>query len=184
MSGNERATAVLGGGCFWCLEAVFEQLEGVRAVKSGYAGGHVPNPGYRAVCTGTTGHAEVVRVEYDPAALSFEDLLRVFFTIHDPTTLDRQGNDVGSQYRSAVFVADANERRRAEAVRDEIAAAGIWRDPIVTEIVEHATFFPAEPEHDRYFARNPGAGYCRVVIEPKVVKFRQQHAARLRTAAA
>ena len=181
MAGERSATAVLGGGCFWCLEAVYEELAGVRAVKSGYAGGRSADPSYRQVCAGTTGHAEVVRVTYDPDALSYEDLLRVFFTIHDPTTRDRQGADVGSQYRSVIFVADADERRRAEAVRDEVA--GLWRDPIVTAIVEAAPFYPAEAEHDRYFARNPGAGYCRAVVEPKVAKFRKSFSARLRKAA-
>ena len=172
--------AVLGGGCFWCLEAVYEQLKGVTAVKSGYSGGHVPDPRYRAVCTGTTGHAEVVRVTYDPAVLSYEDLLRVFFTIHDPTTLNRQGNDLGTQYRSAIYVADAAERARATAVRDEIKREGVWDGPIVTEITELGVFYPAEQEHDHYFAQNPGSGYCQVVVAPKVAKFRKSFAERLR----
>ncbi len=184
MAVEETAVAVLGGGCFWCLEAVYEELQGVHAVKSGYAGGHVANPSYRRVCTGETGHAEVVRVTYDPGVLSYEDLLRVFFTIHDPTTRNAQGNDVGTQYRSVIVVEDDEERRRAEAVRDEVASNGIWRGPIVTEIVTGAIFYPAEPEHDHYFARNPGAGYCRVVVEPKVVKFRKAFADRLRKTAA
>ena len=183
MSQDRTAETVLGGGCFWCLEAVYEQLDGVRAVKSGYAGGKDADPSYRQVCGGGTGHAEVVRVSYDPDRLSYEDLLRVFFTIHDPTTRDRQGNDVGSQYRSVIFTRDEDERARATAVRDEIERAGIWPAPIVTAIVGDAPFYPAEPEHDHYFARNPGAGYCRVVIEPKVAKFRKQHAARLKAAA-
>lgn len=177
------ADAVLGGGCFWCLEAVYEQLEGVRAVKSGYAGGHVPDPSYAEVCTGRTGHAEVVRVTYDPAVLGYEDLLRVFFTIHDPTQLNRQGNDVGTQYRSVIFTEDAAEQARAVAVRDEIAASGIWDGRIVTEIAGAAPFYPAEPEHDHYFERNPVSGYCQVVVAPKVAKFRKQFAARLRKAA-
>ena len=174
------AEAVLGGGCFWCLEAVYEQMRGVSAVKSGYCGGHVENPRYRAVCTGTTGHAEVVRVRYDPAVLSYEDLLRVFFTIHDPTTVDRQGNDVGSQYRSVIFVADADERARALAVRDEVARAGVWDGPIVTEIADLPIFYPAEAEHDHYFAEHPESGYCQVVVAPKVAKFRKGFAERLR----
>lgn len=172
--------AVVGGGCFWCLEAVYEQVRGVVAVKSGYSGGTVVAPTYEAVCTGRTGHAEVVRVTYDPTVLPYEDLLRVFFTIHDPTTRDRQGNDVGPQYRSIIFVADAEERARATAVRDEITAAAIWDGPIVTEIADAAPFYPAEAEHDRYFVRNPGSGYCRVVVAPKVAKFRKQFAARLK----
>ena len=184
MAEDRSASAVLGGGCFWCLEAVYEELDGVRAVKSGYAGGHVVDPAYRKVCAGTTGHAEVVRVTYDPDVLSYEDLLRVFFTIHDPTTKDRQGNDVGTQYRSVIVVADDDERRRAAAVRDEIASADVWRGPLTTEIITGAAFYPAEAEHDHYFARNPGAGYCRVVVEPKVVKFRRAFADRLKKSAA
>ncbi len=182
MAEQGHAQAVLGGGCFWCLEAVYAGLDGVLAVKSGYAGGIVINPSYEQVCSGRTGHAEVVRVLYDPGVLSYEDLLRVFFSIHDPTTRDRQGNDVGTQYRSVVFTADDAERSRAVAVRDEIAERGIWNDPIVTEIVAAAPFYPAEPEHDDYFARNPGAGYCRVVVAPKVAKFRREFASRLRAA--
>ncbi len=184
MAGNRSAIAVLGGGCFWCLEAVYEELQGVRAVKSGYAGGHVVGPDYRQVCMGTTGHAEVVRVTYDPDVLAYEDLLRVFFTIHDPTTRDRQGNDVGTQYRSVIVVSDDDERRRAATVRAEIASAGLWLGPLVTEIVGDVPFYPAEPEHDHYFARNPGAGYCRVVVEPKVVKFRRAFSDRLKKTAA
>ena len=176
------ATAVLGGGCFWCLEAVYADLQGVTAVKSGYAGGTTAHPTYRQVCSETTGHAEVVRVTYDPSILSYEDLLRVFFAIHDPTTPNRQGNDVGTQYRSVIFTADDAERARAIAIRDEIAQRGIWDHPIVTEIVGPAEFWPAEPEHDNYFALNPGAGYCRVVVAPKVAKFRKEFASRLRAA--
>ncbi len=178
-----RAQAVLGGGCFWCLEAVYDELVGVTDVLSGYAGGHVGRPSYEQVCTGTTGHAEVVRVSYDPARLSYADLLRVFFTIHDPTTPNRQGADVGTQYRSVIFVADDEERRIAEAIRAEIEAAAIWDGEIVTEIVDLPTFHPAEPEHHDYFAKHPGAGYCRVVVAPKVAKFRKQFAGRLKQAA-
>ena len=178
------ATAVLGGGCFWCVEAVYKDLEGVSAVLSGYAGGRTENPSYEAVCTGTTGHAEVVRVTYDPAVLGYADLLRVFFTIHDPTTLNRQGKDVGTQYRSVIYVAGDEERRTAQAVRDEIAAAGVWDAPIVTEIAPVPTFYPAEPEHHDYFALHPGAGYCRVVIAPKVSKFRKAFRDRLKQGAA
>ena len=173
------AQAVLGGGCFWCVEAVYKDLRGVSEVVSGYAGGHVADPTYERVCSGTTGHAEVVRITYDPDALSYPDLLRVFFTIHDPTTRDRQGGDVGTQYRSVIFVANDEERRLAEAVRAEIEAAAVWDGDIVTEITDLPPFYPAEPEHHDYYAKHPGAGYCRVVIAPKVAKFRKQFAARL-----
>ncbi len=176
------AEAILGGGCFWCLEAVYAELEGVTAVKSGYAGGATPNPTYEQVCTGRTGHAEVVRVTFDPTRLSYDDLLRIFFAIHDPTTRDRQGNDVGTQYRSVIFTSDKDQHARALAIRDEVAARKIWDNPIVTQIVPAATFYGAEPEHDNYFARNPGAGYCRVIVAPKVAKFRREYASRLRAA--
>nr|WP_321983022.1 peptide-methionine (S)-S-oxide reductase MsrA [uncultured Lichenicoccus sp.] len=178
------ADAVLGGGCFWCVEAVYKDLEGVSAVLSGYAGGRTENPSYEAVCSGTTGHAEVVRITYDPAVLSYADLLRVFFTIHDPTTPNRQGNDVGTQYRSVIFAEGDEERRIALAVRDEIAATGTWDAPIVTEIAPLPTFYPAEAEHFDYFALHPGAGYCRVVIAPKVSKFRKAFRDRLKQGAA
>jgi peptide-methionine (S)-S-oxide reductase len=178
------AQAVLGGGCFWCLEAVYKDLAGVTEVLSGYAGGHVDRPSYEQVCTGRTGHAEVVRVTYDPQVLSYTDLLRVFFTIHDPTTLNRQGADVGTQYRSVIFVANDEERRLAEAVRAEIEAAEIWDGEIVTEIADLPAFYPAEAEHHDYFALHPGSGYCRAVIAPKVAKFRKQFAGRLKQGAA
>lgn len=174
------ATATLAGGCFWCLEAVYDELEGVHGVKSGYAGGHVEHPSYEQVCTGTTGHAEVVRITFDPAAISYEDLLRLFFSIHDPTTKDRQGNDVGPQYRSAIFFHDEDQRRTAEAVMREVTSAGIYPAPLVTEVVPAGPFFPAEPYHDDYFARNPNQGYCMAVIAPKVAKFRKQHMERLK----
>lgn len=174
------ATATLAGGCFWCLEAVFDELEGVHAVKSGYAGGHVEHPSYQQVCTGTTGHAEVVRIAYDPAVIGYDDLLRVFFSIHDPTTKDRQGNDVGPQYRSAIFFHDEAQRRAAEAVLREVAEAGIYPGTIVTELGPAGPFYPAEAYHDDYFARNPGQGYCAAVIAPKVAKFRKQHLTRLK----
>ena len=176
----ERRSAVLGGGCFWCLEAVYKDLDGVSDVLSGYAGGHTAKPSYEQVCSGRTGHAEVVRVTYDPSVLSYEDLLRVFFTIHDPTTLNRQGGDTGTQYRSVIFTASPQERQAAEAVMREIAAAGIWDGPIVTELADLPTFYPAEAEHHDYFALHPGAGYCRVVIAPKVAKFRKQFSERLK----
>jgi len=174
----------LGGGCFWCLEAVFLDLRGVSRVVSGYAGGHVVKPSYEQVCGGRTGHAEVVQVTFDPAELSYADLLRVFFTIHDPTTPDRQGNDVGPEYRSIILTHSDEQRRIAEAVTREIADAGIWDDPIVTEIVPLQVFYPAEEYHQNYFANNPHSGYCRAVVAPKVAKFRKTFANRLRRPAA
>lgn len=179
--GEEVAT--LGGGCFWCLEAVFKDLEGVRRVRSGYAGGHVPDPTYKQVCTGRTGHAEVTEVVFDPAVLSYEDLLRVFFSIHDPTTRDRQGNDVGPQYRSIILTHSDRQRASAEAIIGEVNEAGLWPAPLVTEVVALETFYPAEPEHDDYFARNPWTGYCQVVVAPKVAKFRKTFAHRLKSGA-
>jgi peptide-methionine (S)-S-oxide reductase len=182
MAGSEIAT--LGGGCFWCLEAVYLELRGVTAVMSGYAGGHVQNPSYEEVCGKKTGHAEVVQITYDPGEVSYADLLRVFFTIHDPTTKDRQGNDVGPQYRSIIFTHDAAQKATAEAVTAEIAAEGIWPGKIVTEIVPLEKFWPAEPEHHNYFARNPWSGYCRAVVAPKVIKFRKGFSERLKKPAA
>ncbi len=173
-------TAILGGGCFWCLEAVFDGLAGVVSVESGYAGGSVANPGYDAVCSGRTGHAEVVRVTFDPAVLSFRDLLTVFFTIHDPTTPDRQGNDVGTQYRSVIFCQDEAQRATAEALVAELDAAKLWRRPIVTQIEGPAPFYEAEAYHQEYFDRNPAQPYCQLVVEPKVAKFRKQFAGRLK----
>ncbi|MBV9655164.1 MAG: peptide-methionine (S)-S-oxide reductase MsrA [Acetobacteraceae bacterium] len=172
--------AVLGGGCFWCLEAVFKELRGVRRVMSGYAGGHVADPSYKQVCGGRTGHAEVVQVTFRPDELSYADLLRVFFTIHDPTTRDRQGNDVGPQYRSIVLTTSDEQRQTAEAVKQELTAEEVWPAPIVSEIVPLQVFYPAEPEHHDYFARNPYAGYCQVVVAPKVRKFRKSFADRLK----
>jgi peptide-methionine (S)-S-oxide reductase len=177
-------TATLGGGCFWCLEAVFKDLRGVTWVMSGYAGGHVVNPTYKAVCGGRTGHAEVVQVKFDPAELDYADLLRVFFSIHDPTTVDRQGNDVGPQYRSIILTHSDAQRATAEAVMEEITDARIWPGKMVTQIEPLTTFYEAEPEHHDYFARNPWAGYCQVVVAPKVVKFRKQFHDRLKRAAA
>jgi peptide-methionine (S)-S-oxide reductase len=180
--GHEVAT--LGGGCFWCLEAVFQELRGVVSVTPGYAGGHVENPSYEQVCGKKTGHAEVVRVVFDPAELSYADLLRVFFSIHDPTTKDRQGNDVGPQYRSIIFAHSEAQAETARAVMEEIARAGLWDGPIVTELVPEAPFWPAEPEHHDYFARNPWSPYCRAVVAPKVMKFRKAFADRLKKPAA
>jgi len=169
-----RETATLAGGCFWCLEAVFDELKGVESVESGYSGGHVPNPGYRAVCTGTTGHAEAVQVVFDPGVISYEDVLRVFFATHDPTTLNRQGNDVGTQYRSAIFYHSPEQKTAAEKVMAEIGAAGIWGRPIVTEIVPFDKFYVAEDYHQEYFANNPYQPYCMAIVAPKVKKFRKQ----------
>jgi peptide-methionine (S)-S-oxide reductase len=176
--------ATLGGGCFWCLEAVFKDLRGVNSVMSGYAGGHVPNPTYEQVCSSRTGHAEVVQIRFDPQEVSYADLLRVFFTIHDPTTKDRQGNDIGPQYRSIILTHSDAQRQTAEAVMREITEAKLWPGRLTTEIVPLTVFYEAEPEHHDYFARNPYTGYCRAVVAPKVVKFRKQYADRLKRAAA
>jgi len=175
-----REVATLAGGCFWCLEAVFDQLEGVEDVVSGYAGGHVPNPTYKHVCTGETGHAEVVQVTFDPQVVSYRDLLKVFFAIHDPTTLNRQGGDVGTQYRSAIFTHSDEQEQAAEAVIGELNEAGIWDEPIVTEVSPFEVFYPAEEYHQEYFARNPYQAYCQIVIAPKVAKFRKQYLERLK----
>lgn len=175
-----RETATLGGGCFWCLEAVYQQLKGVHAVRSGYAGGHVDNPTYRQVCNGDTGHAEVVQVEYDPAVIGFGDLLRIFFTIHDPTTKDRQGADVGPQYRSIILSGNEAQAQTARDIIRELDAAGLWPDPIVTEVRPLERFWPAEDYHDDYYRRNGNQPYCQVVIAPKVAKFRKQFVDRLR----
>ncbi|HYA58374.1 MAG TPA: peptide-methionine (S)-S-oxide reductase MsrA [Thermoplasmata archaeon] len=172
--------ATLGGGCFWCTEAVFSDLRGVVSVLPGYSGGTLPNPTYEAVCTGRTGHAEVVQVTFDPAQLSYHDLLGIFFTTHDPTTPNRQGHDVGPQYRSVVFAHSPAQRATAEAVVRELEQAGIWRKKIVTEISPFSAFYPAEEYHRDYFRRNPEKAYCQAVIAPKVAKFRQQYQARLR----
>ena len=176
--------ATLGGGCFWCLEAVFKELRGVTWVMSGYASGHVANPTYYAVCGGTTGHAEVVQVKFDPAQLDYADLLRVFFAIHDPTTVNRQGNDVGTQYRSIILTQSEAQKATAGVVMDEIASAKIWNRPLVTQIEPLTVFHEAEEEHHDYFARNPWAGYCQVVVAPKVAKFRKQFMDRLKREAA
>ena len=172
--------ATFAGGCFWCLEAVFEQLRGVTKVVSGYSGGHVPNPSYQAVCTGTTGHAEVTQVTFEPDQISFGDLLHVFFAIHDPTTLDRQGGDVGTQYRSAIFYHDDAQRRTAEAVIGELEAEHVFDDPIVTKVEPLQAFYPAEEYHREYYRRNPNQGYCRAVIAPKVAKLRSKYLEKLK----
>src|SRR5215471_16683299 len=171
---QHRETATFGGGCFWCLEAVFEQLRGVQKVESGYAGGHIPNPTYPQVCTGATSHAEVVQVTFDPAVISYRDILDVFFATHDPTTLNRQGPDVGSQYRSAIFYHTPEQKQVAEHRIAELNKEGIWSRPIVTEVTALTTFYPAEDYHQGYFRGHPGQGYCQAVISPKVAKFRKR----------
>ncbi len=177
MSNNptQYEVATLGGGCFWCLEAPYDQLRGVISVESGYAGGHVVNPTYQQVCTGTTGHVEVVRVTFDPQVISYREILQVFFTLHDPTTLNRQGNDIGPQYRSAILYHSPEQQAIAEQVIAETTAAGIWPGPIVTEVVPVSNYYEAEEYHQEYFERNPYQGYCQVIIAPKVAKFRKQY---------
>lgn len=173
-------TATLGGGCFWCLEAVFERVEGVASVRSGYAGGSVAHPTYEEVCRGTTGHAEVVQVVFDPAVLSFADVLEIFFAIHDPTTLHRQGADVGTQYRSVIFHHTDAQRETARTMLADLDAQGIWDAPLVTQVAPLDTFWEAEKYHQEYFRRNPAQPYCAAVVAPKVAKFRQRFAHRLR----
>lgn len=174
MSSTEREVATLGGGCFWCLDAVYRELRGVEKVESGYAGGTKPSPTYREVCTGQTGHAEVVQITFDPTEITYRELLEVFFTIHDPTTKDRQGGDVGTQYRSIILTSSDAQARTAREVSAEITAEKVWDDPIVTKIEPLTTFYPAERYHQDYFANNTEQPYCRIVIEPKVVKFRKK----------
>jgi len=170
--------ATLGGGCFWCLEAVFDEMEGVLSVESGYMGGHVPNPDYRTVCTGRSGHVEVVQVTFDPAVASFRDILEVFFAIHDPTTMDRQGNDSGPQYRSVIFFHDDSQRATAEQLIAELDHDGGFGRPIVTELRPATAFYVAEDYHQEYFVNNPQQPYCSFVVSPKVKKFREKFAAR------
>lgn len=180
MDANGLETATLGAGCFWCVEAVFDDLEGVQDVVSGYSGGHKENPTYQEVCSETTGHAEVAQIEFDPSVLSYADLLRVFFTVHDPTTLNRQGNDIGTSYRSAVFYHSPEQKATAEAVIKEVTEEGIYDAPIVTEVTAFDKFWPAEDYHQEYFANNPNQPYCAAVVAPKVAKFRQKFAGRLK----
>ncbi len=170
----KQETATLAGGCFWCLEAVYDQLEGVLSVESGYMGGRNANPSYQEVCGGRTGHAEVVQIHFDAEVLSFRDLLHVFFEIHDPTTLNRQGNDAGTQYRSAIFYHSEEQRDTAGEVIRELEAAGTWRDPVVTEVSPASAFYRAEDYHQEYFANNPMQPYCQFVVSPKVQKFRKK----------
>jgi peptide-methionine (S)-S-oxide reductase len=174
-------TATLAAGCFWCIEAVFDDLKGVEDVVSGYAGGHTENPTYRQVCDGDTGHAEVAQIKFDPSVISFKEILQVFFAVHDPTTLNRQGNDVGTQYRSAIFYHDDEQKRAAEEVIKEVTAEGVYDDPIVTEVVPLEKFWPAEDYHQEYFANNPNQPYCTAVVAPKVAKFRKKFVDRLKS---
>jgi peptide-methionine (S)-S-oxide reductase len=180
ISSNGQEVATLGGGCFWCLEAVYDELNGVEQVESGYSGGTVVNPSYRQVCAGTTGHAEVVQLTFDPQVISFKEILEIFFTIHDPTTLNRQGGDVGPQYRSAIFYHNQAQKAIAEQVIQEINAAHIWPAPIVTEVTPSSTFYQAEDYHQEYFKHNSQQPYCQVVVAPKVAKFRKQYLAKLK----
>jgi len=177
---EQRETATLGGGCFWCVETVFNDLQGVESAISGYSGGPAPNPSYKQVCTGTTGHAEVVQVTFDPSVVTFRQILEVFFTIHDPTTLNRQGNDMGTQYRSAIFYHSPEQKATAEDVIREFTTARMWGNAIVTEVTPFKVFYPAEDYHQRYFEHNPDQPYCRVVVAPKVAKFRKQYMSRLK----
>jgi peptide-methionine (S)-S-oxide reductase len=167
-------TATLAAGCFWCVEAVLDDLNGVVDVVSGYAGGHTENPTYRQVCDGTTGHAEVAQIKFDPSIISFKEIFQVFFAVHDPTTMNRQGNDVGTQYRSAIFYHDDEQKRIAEEVIKEVTAEGVYDDPIVTEVVPFEKFWPAEDYHQEYFLNNPNQPYCQAVVAPKVAKFRKK----------
>ncbi len=177
---NDREVATLGGGCFWCTEAVFQDLRGVEKVQSGYSGGHVPNPTYEEVCGKGTGHAEVIQVTFDPSVVTFRELLEVFFTVHDPTTPNRQGADVGPQYRSAIFYHSPEQKWVAEEVIRDVNERQLWGAPVVTEVAEFTEFYPAESYHDDYFRRNPYQGYCQVVIAPKVSKFRKQYLEKLK----
>jgi peptide-methionine (S)-S-oxide reductase len=175
--------ATFGAGCFWCVEAVFQQLKGVTSVVSGYAGGHVQNPTYEQVCTGRTGHAEVCQIQYDPEQISYEDLLEVFFNTHDPTTLNRQGNDIGTQYRSVIFYHNDEQREAAEKAKTELDESGAWKNPIVTEISPLEEFFRGEDYHQDYFRRNPNQRYCQLVIRPKLDKFERVFKLKLDTSA-
>lgn len=179
---NASEVATLAGGCFWCIEVIYDELSGVADVVSGYMGGKTANPTYRDVCSGSTGHAEVIQVTFDPSIVSYREILDVFFTVHDPTTLNRQGNDAGTQYRSAVFYHSEEQRRIATETITEFNREKIWDRPIVTEVTAAQTFYPAEDYHQRYYVNNPGQGYCQIVIAPKVAKFRQRFLSKLKRA--
>ena len=176
----QTETATLAGGCFWCLEAVYDQLRGVQDVVSGYAGGSRPNPTYEQVCSGLTGHAEVIQVKFDPSVVSFRDLLGIFFAIHDPTTLNRQGGDIGTQYRSAIFYHSPEQKAIADEVIRDLTEQKLWNDPIVTEVTPLSEFYPAEAYHQEYYERNPNQGYCQAVVGPKVAKFRSKYFEKLK----
>lgn len=178
---DQFEVATLGGGCFWCLEPVFDDLRGVVSVESGYAGGNVAHPSYAQVCSGRTGHAEVIQVTFDPRLISYRDLLRIFFAIHDPTTLNRQGNDVGTQYRSVIFYHDAGQKAIAEEVMTSLRDESLYSAPIVTQLEPYGEFYPAEDYHQEYFANNPNQPYCNYIIAPKVAKFRKQYSDMLRS---
>lgn len=180
MADKQLETATLAAGCFWCVEAIFDDLKGVEDVVSGYSGGHKENPTYKEVCSETTGHAEVVQVRFDPAELSYADLLRVYFTVHDPTTLNRQGNDIGSSYRSAIFYHSDKQKEIAREIIDEVNAEGLYNNMIVTEVTPFDKFWPAEAYHQEYFANNPNQPYCSAVVAPKVAKFRKKYVERLK----
>jgi peptide-methionine (S)-S-oxide reductase len=178
---NRLEVATLGGGCFWCLDPIFKEIKGVLKVEVGYSGGAVPFPDYKAVCTGNTGHAEVVQITFDPQAISYEEILEIFFTFHDPTTLNRQGADIGTQYRSIILYHNDTQRETARLVIDRFEQEKVWTEPIVTQVEPFEVFYKAEEYHQDYFVRNPGQGYCQVVIAPKVEKFRQKYALRLKS---
>ena len=180
---NSKEVATLGGGCFWCLEAVYDELKGVISVESGYMGGKNPNPTYEQVCSGRSGHAEVVQITFDPAQVSLREILEVFFVIHDPTTLNQQGNDWGTQYRSAIFYHTPQQQAAAQEVIAGLSAAGLWGNPVVTEVTPATAFYIAEDYHQEYYARNPRAGYCTAVVAPKVAKFRKQFLSKLKKSA-
>ena len=180
MAANKTEQATLGGGCFWCVESAFLQVKGIESVKSGYTGGHTENPTYEQVCTGDTGHAEVAQLTYDPQQISYRQILEIFFTLHDPTQVNRQGNDVGTQYRTSIFYHNDAQKREAESIIAELAADAAFAAPIVTEVTELGTFYPAEDYHENYYARNPENPYCQAVISPKLAKFRKTFAGLLK----
>lgn len=171
MSEDNYEVAIFAGGCFWCTEAIFERVKGVLTAESGYSGGHIVNPSYREVCTGNTGHAEAIRITFDPSIVSYVELLEIFFKTHDPTTLNRQGADVGTQYRSAIFYKSPEQRKQAEEIIEALEREHIWKDPIVTEVTAFTNFFVAEDYHQEYYDNNASQGYCRMVIQPKIDKF-------------
>jgi peptide-methionine (S)-S-oxide reductase len=177
---NQLETITLGGGCFWCLEAIYNELKGIIKVESGYAGGIVPNPTYNQVCTGTTGHAEVIQITYNPTIITFKEILQIFFTMHDPTTLNHQGNDVGTQYRSIIFYHNENQKHIAEQIINEITQARIWNNPIVTQIEPYNLFYKAEEYHQEYYKKNRAQSYCRIIIAPKISKLRKQYFEKLK----